>query len=127
MTNSDTKVVLDNIGILKIVKWWESRRITYNLILISVEIIMMFIFSTGTLKFGIVNTIMCSLLFTVCANGFYTIGWIVEVWNIYYFKSTNLNSYTRNGLFILGTLFSIFVTIGLFMVTLTVDKGFFVN
>lgn len=134
MTNSNPKDILKDqhlnskeLGMFEVVKWWETRRITYNLILMSLQIIMMFLFSTGTLKFGIVNTIMCSLFFTACANTFYTIGWIVEVWNIYYFKSTNLNSLTRKGLFILGILLSIFITIGFYVVTFTVGKGLFVN
>ena len=96
------------------VKWWEGRRFLYNLIIIFCEIIMMFLFWKSTQKFGIGKSIFWSVLYTIAANVFFSMGWGIEILVEYYFKESQWIEKYRDAFLVMGILFSIFITIVLY-------------
>lgn len=97
------------------VQWWEKKRLIYNLFLIGTQIIMMLSYSSGTMQYGLENAIIDSLFVAVIANGFYCIGWGLEILVRYYFNYQLEHQY-RITCYIIGTGFSVllaFITYGI--------------
>lgn len=69
---------------LRVVQWWESRRLVYNAIvggvglftLTYVILLERFLFDPG--PFGLTNFLIGALAYGLAANVCYTAGWIVE-------------------------------------------------
>ena len=101
------------------INWWERKRLIFNLILIGVEILIISFFWRGAIEFGIGNTIFWSIAYTIAANIFFSIGWgisvLIDYYNLKFLKNIEK---LRMLFFILGILFSIFLTIALFKDTL---------
>ena len=101
------------------INWWERKRLIFNLILIGVEILIISFFWRGAIEFGIGNTIFWSIAYTIVANIFFSIGWgisvLIDYYNLKFLKNIEK---LRMLFFILGILFSIFLTIALFKDTL---------
>ena len=101
------------------INWWERKRFVFNLILIGVEILMILFFWKGAIQFGIGYTIFWSIAYTIVANIFFSIGWgisvLIDYYNLKFLKNIEK---LRMLFFILGILFSIFLTIALFKNTL---------
>jgi hypothetical protein len=101
------------------INWWERKRLVFNLILIGVEILIISFFWRGAIQFGIGNTIFWSIAYTIAANIFFSIGWgisvLIDYYNLKFLKNIEK---LRMFFFILGILFSIFLTIALFKDTL---------
>ena len=70
--------------VLDIVDWWERKRMIYNLILVSIELIVMFSFRRGVLEFGIGDAILWSIAYTMVANIFFSVGWGIGILGYYY-------------------------------------------
>ena len=101
------------------INWWERRRFIFNLILIGVEILIISFFWRGAIEFGIGNTIFWSIAYTIAANLFFSIGWGISVLiNYYNLKFLKNIEKLRMLFFIVGILFSIFLTIAIFKETL---------
>jgi hypothetical protein len=65
----------------EIILWWESRRIFYNLIMLiagSFTVLLALILNE-IVFIDLVNVIPPILIFALCANLFYTLGWIIEI------------------------------------------------
>jgi hypothetical protein len=101
------------------IKWWEKKRLVFNLIIVGIEILVIWMFWRGAIQFGIGNTIFWSIAYTITANIFFSIGWGTSVLIDYYglISLKNFEKF-RMFFFIVGTLFSIFLTISLFKDTL---------
>ena len=116
----DNEEILDSVFFTKkkslfvSVKWWEKKRWVYNVILVGVEIIMMLIYWESTKWFGIGESIIWSFAFTLVANIFFSIGWGIDILVKYYFKKDIFSEKTRFIFFVLGLLFSIFLTINMY-------------
>lgn len=93
-----------------IIKWWERKRIIYNLVIIFVQITIALNEWIGVLRWGISDVLIGSALFLLIANGFYTFGWALEFLIQHYFSGFKQKPIHRLLLFILGLLFSVFVT-----------------
>ena len=92
------------------VAWWEKRRLIYNIILISLEVLIMLYFWEGTEIFGIGPAIFQSFLYTLVANAFFCAGWGLEIFIKYYFGGKFIGDGFRTVFFILGISFSILLT-----------------
>jgi hypothetical protein len=68
--------------ILKIIIWWEIRRIPYNVI--------MLIFGYLSLFISYVNIPVVYLVFALMLNLIYNLGWIVEIVLIKNLKNENI-------------------------------------
>lgn len=55
--------------------WWEDRRVRYNVILLSMMLIMVFLLRRGAVNYGLVGVVWWSVVFWTAANAFYTLGW----------------------------------------------------
>lgn len=65
----------------EIIIWWERRRAFYNLVvLIAGSFTVLFALVLNEIAFAdLVNVIPPILIFALCANLFYTLGWIIEI------------------------------------------------
>ena len=105
-----------------IVKWWERKRIIYNLVIIFVQITIALNEWMGVLRWGISDVLIGSALFLLIANGFYTFGWAFEFLFQHYFSGFKLKPFHRLLIFILGLLFSVFITGIVHLTWLHVDE-----
>lgn len=121
LIDSPTAIESDK-NFMEIIGWWEKKRILYNVILIPIEFIMAIIIWNGTLRWGTNNVLLGSIIFTLCANVLYTMGWGLEFLSRYYIKSLKFKDQTRLLLFIIGSIFSIFTTIIFFYIWLDVQE-----
>jgi hypothetical protein len=109
-------------NVFEIINWWEKKRILYNIILIFIELIMCFVIWNGSLRWGLGSVVLFSIIFLICANAFYTIGWGLEVLAIYYFKNMNIASNTRLFAFVFGVLLSLVITMTAFLIFLDINE-----
>ncbi|MBF0197934.1 MAG: hypothetical protein HQL32_09495 [Planctomycetes bacterium] len=106
-------------SVFKIIGWWESYRIRYNVI-VGVSGFANFIFSMSVLLLG--NIIfegslqlpdpplavpLGIIVFGIMANICYTSGWIISAICIKTFK---YSAFSCKSIFVFGSLFSIFIT-----------------
>jgi len=94
----------------EIIRWWERKRIIFNLVIIFVQVIIALDYWDGVLRWGISDVLIGSAFFLVIANGFYTFGWAMEFLINHYFSRFKLKPIHRWIILILGLAFSIFVT-----------------
>ncbi len=108
-----------NDDLLKSLRWWEKKRVLYNLILLGIIIFIIFSRYDAFLYFGVYNGIIGSILFLLVANFFFCMGWILEILIYYYFKKGYQFIKTlRMFLFIIGISISIFQTFIMYHVAL---------
>ena len=102
----DEELTNAQIDIWEAVKWWEHKRIFYNLILVVMAIFIMstFINVNYSFQFGLFWVVA----FCIAANLFFTIGWGVEVLAEYYFKLKI--DRLRMLFWVCGILFTLFTT-----------------
>lgn len=105
-----------------LIRWWETRRILYNIILIACEILLIELIPNGVLRWGFSKVILFSVAFTLCANACYTLGFGSTILRLYYSRKTDIQSNLRLLSFILGLIFSIFITFILFGKFLDVEE-----
>jgi len=65
---------IETISITEAIKWWENKRIAFNLVLIVFEVIMVLFFWKGTLHLGLFYSFLFCFLYTVLANICFSIG-----------------------------------------------------
>lgn len=102
----------------EILAWWESKRLTYNVLLFAVEISIMTYFMNATINFGIMNAIVQTLAVNLVANFCFCLGWVIEILILYYFKGIRINNTMKMVAFIGGTLFSLFLAFTEYTLTL---------
>lgn len=125
--NMDTDHILDaNLetsnpdSILDTIRWWENKRMVYNFIIGGLQIVLMIYYSRATIDFGIGGAIIWSLAFLLTANGLYSMGWAIEIFAIYHnFKWRSLIKSVRWVFLVLGFVFSIIVTLDMYLATLS--------
>lgn len=111
MENDD---LLDNSGIqqdqriLEMVRWWEIRRIPYNIIVGLSGLLSSFAILSQHPSIKWTEILWYAALpYGLFANVAYLAGWVIEILIFYYFNG-KLNTSIRNTLLILGTIISIF-------------------
>mgnify|MGYP005870232821 CR=1 FL=1 len=88
------------------IKWWEKKRLIYNIFTLLGGLICVF------LRSGVPNGVSSYQNFLIIffwlfgANIFYTFGWSFEFLLNHYFKTNFWNNNVRKLIFILGTIFS---------------------
>ena len=97
-------------SMLSSICWWEKKRLLFTIILLVTEVVMMCTNIQGTIEFGISNAIIGSIAYTVAANGFFCLGWVLEVLVKYYYKGKNFLEQFRWFFLIIGVLFSCLYT-----------------
>lgn len=100
------------------IEWWENNRLLYNILLIALEVFLMTTYWVGTKRFGIGNSIVQSLLYTIAANVFFSMGWGLEVWVRYHFNGYYIGKKARPIFLVLGIIFSLILTWELYIVAL---------
>lgn len=86
-----------------------SRRKWYNLILFVFGLILVLRDLYTVLFLGLSLTIIFIIIYGVCANLFYSLGWGVEILLKYYLDSP-IEKYPRQFLYVLGLIFSLIIT-----------------
>lgn len=89
--------------------WWEKRRLRYNIAVGIPGVVMDLL--TGPTHLNLWS-IAFIFLFGVMANSCYCLGYLIEFFLKYYFKSAVDFAEKRNNFYWIGTTFSIFVVIG---------------
>ena len=89
------------------VRWWERRRLLYNVLLFGVEFFVSISHYKNLLAFGVVSGIIQTIIVNIIANAFYSMGWGVEVLATYYFEHIKFTETSRRILYVLGLLFSL--------------------
>ncbi len=97
-------------GIFELIKWWEKKRVSFNLIVGITGIVALLIFGLPVLMELPLWTISRIIFYGIVLNGFYTLGWISEILIIVYFKKNRSIGKYKSLLFGLGTALSVFVT-----------------
>ncbi|MCB9222852.1 MAG: hypothetical protein R2780_10935 [Crocinitomicaceae bacterium] len=92
--------------VLRIFQWWEKKRIIYNLILGLAGLISMLMISPGFTGFELFGIVMWGLFANLC----YSIGFLIEMANLYYLKGRYDLSSVRMAFFLFGTGFAGFCT-----------------
>lgn len=70
---------------LSMLRWWESRRLQYNLIVGSAGLVTLSVFSAASVllpwaNFGPPGAVLTAVaIYALLANGCYTLGWFIEV------------------------------------------------
>lgn len=91
-----------------IVKWWEKKRLWFNIIVCSTGIICILVMNLG---FFLIFDFIGIVIFGIVANVFYSTGILVELLDIYYLRG-KLKLYDYRLLFfIIGTLATCYFTI----------------
>lgn len=101
--------------IMEIVNWWEKKRLIYNIIIIVLELIMLSMYWEIVEAYSTAHAILGSIVYTIGANVFFSIGWGIEILSLYYFKTTDFLEKTRVLFLVLGIIVSIILTIGVYM------------
>ena len=88
-------------------RWWERRRIWYNLVVVAMQVIMIWSFWDAVVFTGLNRAIIISIIFLFMANISFCLGWGIEFLIAFYWKSKKSRPPLRRTLFILGTVFSV--------------------
>jgi uncharacterized membrane protein len=111
--DEEDPIPVDSKGALyhESVRWWENRRLYYNLLLFALEAALLIYYAKATKHFGVQNAIVASFAYQAAANFFYSVGWGTEVLLMHYLPNVRISQNIRWLLFIFGVVFSIILTI----------------
>jgi len=109
---------LDN-DIWESFKWWESKRLLFNICIISVELFSCLLYLEGTISFGYEEAIYWSIAFTLVGNIFYFIGWILEFLSKVFDIWVKSFEDSRKYFLFIGIIFSMIVTFNMYSQTLS--------
>ena len=101
-------------SIIENINWWESKRPVYNLILITLICIILYLFREMAFSYGIFNVTVSSIALLILANIFYSLGWGIAILSNHYFSKYKVLIDTRWSQFIIGVLISVFLTIAVY-------------
>jgi len=96
----------------EIIRWWESRRIFYNAVMLAagcVTIILALLLNEIIFT-DLINVIPPILIFALSANIFYTLGWIMEIICRKFISDKTLLQKAGPVLFIGGIIISVLLT-----------------
>jgi hypothetical protein len=91
-------------------RWWETRRIWFCLVVIAMQSLMVWTYWDAILDTGVQLAIVLSSIHLFLANVCYCAGWGFEFILAYYWKSNQPRLGLRRALFVLGSLFTVPVT-----------------
>lgn len=97
----------ENLEILSIVKWWEKKRLIFNILIGASGLTGLIIFDKLSYLSSIIGLMFW---YAIIANLCYCLGWGDYILKLYYKKETTPDIAGRNILFYLGLLFSLFIT-----------------
>jgi len=101
LKNEDSRIISN-------VKWWESRRLLFNIIVgLSGMLAGLSIYTLDDFFIGI----WFVLFYGIIVNLFYTLGWVLEVLNIIYFDGKYSVGEIKGALFFVGTSMSVLITV----------------
>ncbi|MFN0201627.1 MAG: hypothetical protein ACKVTZ_08910 [Bacteroidia bacterium] len=104
----DLVLIEKDASIVEIVKWWEGKRIIYNVIMLFVGILVLLAVNHKRFIFFALPFIP---IYGIAANVCYCLGWGLEVLRIVYIKEAKPDRSISRLLFLLGLGFSILVTL----------------
>lgn len=107
--NSDLFPEEDKTSFEAAFAWWEKRRLRYNIIVGLPGLLLLLI--DYRLKVFNLSTIISVVTIGIIANGCYCLGYLMEFFLKYYFRSTIDFADKRNTVFWIGTTISIFVVL----------------
>lgn len=126
---SQTEELLDipfneqpGIDFTESIRWWETRRILFNIILVLCEVTSIEAMPNGVLRWGFSRVVLGSIVFTLCANACYTLGFGTTIARLHYLKKTGVYPNLRLLTYLIGVIFSIFVTFVVFGKVLDVEE-----
>lgn len=96
--------------VMLLVKWWNKKRLLYNVILIVTELAVMLFYWSGLVAFGIENALFYSFLYTLVANVLYLMGPGLDITLFYYIEGYRYKDRNRQLILILGIVFSVMLT-----------------
>ena len=105
--NSDLFPEEDKSSFEAAFKWWEKRRLRYNIIVGLPGLLILLV--DYKLNAFHPSTIISAIIIGVIANGCYCLGYLMEYFLKYYFGSTIDFPGKRNTVFWIGVAISIFV------------------
>ncbi|MFK8008654.1 MAG: hypothetical protein AB8H03_20010 [Saprospiraceae bacterium] len=92
------------------VKWWEKRRIYFNII-VSLAWISPFFFSWESLgNINVFGLLIAFCTYVCFANLCFCFSWVIDILKSYYFENPKYGS-SKTYLFVLGMIFSILITL----------------
>ena len=108
MEDTNISTVQNDNDILSVVKWWEKKRLLFNLLVGLSGIIGMIIFHD---LFYLIFLAIPIFWYVIIVNICYSFGWGVYVLKRHYYKDTKSNISDRQKLFYGGLVLSIYITI----------------
>jgi hypothetical protein len=113
LLDSDFNEKERNIELLKPILWWEKKRLYYN-IAVGLTGVLGCISNWDIFESHSIIYAFCIFLYGLLANICYTLGWASEIYfQIFISKYMDLKIENyRVALFIIGTLFSMAITVG---------------
>lgn len=115
--------------IVAIVKWWEYKRMVYNISVGISGLLGLLMFWSQVILSEPMFVLTGVFVFGIAANCCYFLGWMIEVLFITFFPRLAANGLEHKGrmiLFIIGTIFSVFLTfaLSLFCLVIVAFGGF---
>jgi len=90
----------------EIVRWWEKKRLLFNILIAICGLVNIILSHKFKTKF-----IVPSIFYGIAANIFFSTGILLEAWDNYYFNGRIHTKNYRLPIFIIGVLFSAFITL----------------
>lgn len=87
-------------------KWWEKRRIWYNVILGATGVVSLLLLAPPIDQFVVIGVLMWAAFANLC----FSIGFLLEMFNLHYLKGRYDLQNLRLSLFLLGTGFAALAT-----------------
>jgi len=97
---------MDRDELRHVLRWWEKKRVWYNLAVGIVGLFGLVMFSSHFYLEDLIGI----LIYGIIANVFYSLGILVELFDFYYFNGKLRIHRARYLLFIFGTLISCLIT-----------------
>jgi|GEM_PF-2254671 len=94
----------------EMIVWWEEKRLTYNVILFFLQVSLLVYYSEEVVHFGVRDAIVSSILYSISANCFYTMGWAIEALLKFHDLNFKYPDDLKIAFWIVGMLFSVFLT-----------------
>ncbi|MFK7784763.1 MAG: hypothetical protein AB8B56_06600 [Crocinitomicaceae bacterium] len=99
---------------LEIMGWWEKKRLLFNLIISGIVVLCVgaFLFEDSDGIEAVFNRsfLIQSILYFIFINICYSLGWALQLLGYYYFNTQYDSKALDYTLFIIGTLFTSYVT-----------------
>jgi poly(A) polymerase Pap1 len=92
------------------IKWWESRRIFYNIAVGIAGLIPIAILYDSILQIGFFNSIIGIVIYAILVNICYCFGWGIDILKSFYLENPSYGK-SKLTLLVLGVIFSMWFTL----------------